>query len=148
VLFRTGTERLPGRGGGVEIAFAERVARHFSELICWQLARELQREVFRVTSTPKLRDNFKLRDQLRDAASSARRNIAEGFGRTSHREFARFLNISLSSVNEVEDGLIECVDDGYVTASEIVVAQRFCRRATIATSRLRNTLKDKPGGPQ
>ena len=120
------------------------MARHFSDLICWQLARELQCEVFRLTSSPTLRDNFKLRAQLLDAASSVRRNIAEGFGRTSHREFARFLNISISSVNEVEDALIECVDDGYATSSEIAIAQQLCRRTTIATSRLRNAIKDKP----
>jgi four helix bundle protein len=126
---------------------SESVARHFSELICWQLARVLQREVFRLTSVTPIGTNFKLRDQLRDAASSVRRNIAEGFGRATHREFARFLNISISSVNEVEDGLLECVDNGYVSEAAIAQARQYCRRTTIATTRLRNAIKDKPEPP-
>jgi hypothetical protein len=78
-------------------AWAWHTARHFSELISWQLARFLRREGFRLTSVAPIRNDFKLRDQLRDAASSVRRNIAEGFGRMSHREFARFLNFAVVS---------------------------------------------------
>src|SRR5919106_6276738 len=67
------------------------VVRHFSQLICWQMARELQREVFRITSKSVFNGNFDLRDQLRDAASSARRNMAEGFSRRTHKDHANFL---------------------------------------------------------
>jgi len=89
----------------------------------------------------------KSRENLSDAASSSRRNIAEGFGRRGHKEFARFLNISLSSLKEVEDGLIECVDNEWVTETEIAEALTLCKRATVATTRLRNSIKDKPDPP-
>ncbi len=65
------------------------MARHFSELECWQLARSLQREVFQLLKKAVFASNPKSRDNLNDAASSARRNIAEGFGRRGHKEFAR-----------------------------------------------------------
>jgi four helix bundle protein len=90
--------------------------RHFSQLICWQLSRDLQREVFRITSKAAFNGNFDLRDQLRDAAGSARRNIAEGFGRRPHKDQANFFATALSSMNEVEDELGEAVDNGYVTS--------------------------------
>ena len=117
---------------------------HFSKLICWQLARDLQREVFKITSRTTFNRDLELRDQLRDAASSARRNIAEGFGRRTHRDIANFFNVSLTSINEVEDELGEAVDDGYVTAAEIALAINLCKRTTVATSRFRNSVKDRP----
>src|SRR5688572_14991806 len=92
---------------------------HFSKLICWQLARELQNEVFKITSKPAFSRDRNLRDQLRDAASSARRNIAEGFGRRTHRDIAKFFTVSLTSLSEVQDELGEALDNEYVTPEEI-----------------------------
>ena len=123
------------------------VARHFRELTCWQLARSLKQEVNKILKKRVFERNLRSRENLSDAASSARRNIAEGFGRRGHKEFARFLNISLSSLKEVEDGLIECVDNEWVTETEIAEALTLCKRATVATTRLRNSIKDKPDPP-
>ena len=50
--------------------------------------------------------NFSLKDQVRRAALSVVLNIAEGSAKKSDREFARFLQISLGSVNEV----YACID--------------------------------------
>jgi four helix bundle protein len=123
------------------------MARQFSELTCWQLARSLNKEVTRILTKPVFDRHHKFRDNLSDAASSVRRNIAEGFGRRGHKEFARFLNISLSSLKEVEDGLIECVDNEWATQEEVAEALRFCKRTTVATARLRNSIKDRPDPP-
>ncbi len=120
------------------------VVRDFSKLICWQLARTLQREVFRITSKPVFNQNRDLRDELRDAAGSARRTIAEGFGRRTHRDTANFLATSLASLNEVEDELGEAVDNGYVTKEEIARALNLKKRAYVATSRFRNSVKNRP----
>jgi four helix bundle protein len=123
------------------------MAKHFSELTCWQLARSLKKEVNKILKKPVFQSHHRFRDNLSDAASSARRNIAEGFGRRGHKEFPRFLNISLSSLKEVEDGLIECVDNEWSTEQEVAEALRFCKRTTVATARLRNAIKDKPDPP-
>src|SRR5688500_3075040 len=109
--------------------------RKFSDLMCWRLARALQREVFRITSKPVFKSNLDLHDQLRDAASSGRRNIAEGFGRRTHKDQANFFSTALTSMNEVEDELGEAVDNGYVTNEEIGVALNLKKRAYVATSR-------------
>jgi four helix bundle protein len=120
------------------------VVRHFSQLVCWQLARDLHREVFRITSKRAFNANFDLRDQVRDAASSARRNIAEGFGRRTHKDQANFFATALTSLNEVEDELGEAVDNGYVTIDEIGKALNLKKRAVVATSRFRNSIKGRP----
>ena len=92
----------------------------------------------------RILSNRNLRDQLRDAAASARRMIAEGFGRRTHRDIANFLATSLTSLNEVEDELGEALDNGYVTDDEIASALNLKKRAFVATSRFRNSLKDRP----
>lgn len=102
-------------GGHRFLLLSVPMSRHFSELRCWQLARSLRNEVTKILKKPVFDRNHRSRDNLADAASSVRRNIAEGFGRRGHKEFARFLNISLSSLKEVEDGLIECVDNEWAT---------------------------------
>jgi four helix bundle protein len=121
--------------------------RKFSDLICWRLARALQREVFKITSKPVFNGNCDLRDQLRDAASSARRNIAEGFGRRTHKDQANFFATALTSLNEVEDELGEAVDNGYVTHEEIREALNLKKRAFVAASRFRNSIKGRPDPP-
>ena len=47
----------------------------FQDLIVWQLADELRREVFAATEAGKAARDFKYRDQIRDASSSAARNM-------------------------------------------------------------------------
>lgn len=50
--------------------------------------------------------NFYFRDQIRRAVLSIILNIAEGSSKKSDKEFARFLEISIGSVNEV----VACLD--------------------------------------
>jgi four helix bundle protein len=60
--------------------------RRFEDLVVWQLAHELQEEVFAFTAMlPTLRD-VNYCDQIRESTRSVTRNIAEGFGRYEPRE--------------------------------------------------------------
>ena len=81
---------------------------------------------------------------MQDASSSACANISEGFGRLTHREFHRFLEVSRSSVNEVEDRLIEFVEKRYLREQDIRTALNLCKRTRVATSRLMESLKQRP----
>ena len=74
--------------------------RHFRELVCWQLSRELKLAVYEFIERPHIRKDFKFCDQLREAARSAPRNIAEGFSRRTHADFARLLDIARGSLAE------------------------------------------------
>ena len=78
-------------------------ARHFRELVCWQLANELKLGIYRLAEQPPVKRDFKFYDQIRDAAASAPRNIAEGFGRRSHADFARFLDVARGSLAESQN---------------------------------------------
>jgi four helix bundle protein len=113
-----------------------RGARHFTELVVWQLADELRIQILTLTSrSPFLRDG-RLRSQTEDAINSVCRNIAEGFGCRSHLEFARFLDISRRSLNEVQDALRGAQLKGYLTAADLEPVATLCRRFYPALGRL------------
>ena len=110
-------------------------SRHFQELVIWQLADQLRIEVFAVTKRPPLKADLKLRSQLDDAADSVCRNIAEGFGCNTHREFARFLRIARRSLNEVQDEFRSATIKGYVVDSDLAAARQLMRRLCGALSK-------------
>jgi four helix bundle protein len=115
-------------------------ARDFTDLEAWQLSKELQQHVLTFLDRPGLKHNFKLRTQLDDAASSAPRNIAEGFTRFKGPEFAQFLRVALGSLSETRNHLIDARDRGYITAEERQQCDILAHRAIGATNGLRNYL--------
>lgn len=84
--------------------------------------------------------DFSYRSQLSTAASSVPANIAEGFHRFSHRDFARFLTIARASLAEVEDRLHHGLTRGYLTADEHARLFVLIKRITTALGRLRTYL--------
>jgi four helix bundle protein len=110
------------------------VARRVEELVVWQLGNELRQKVHATTAIgPAARDG-RFRDQIRDAASSVTRNVAEGFGRYGHREFAQFLNIARGSLFEIEDHLRDGVARGYWDAKTTKELHDLCNRTIAATT--------------
>jgi four helix bundle protein len=101
----------------------------FQDLIAWQLAVQLRRVVDAYCEKPAIRCNFRFRDNLADSAASAPRNIAEGFGRKSHREFSRFAYIARGSEHEVLNGLMEAHEKGFITDEELDRGDHAARKA-------------------
>ena len=121
-----------------------RGARHFSELLIWKLADELRIEIFKLTSRPAFVRDLKAHSQAEDAANSVCRNIAEGFGCETHREFARFLSISRRSLNELQDSLRGAELKQYCTTADCVPARLLFRRLYPAMNRLLAYLRRTP----
>lgn len=119
-------------------------ARHFSQLVCWQLADALRIETFKITSRSPFKNDFKRRAQIEDAIDSVCRNISEGFGCQSHAEFARYLEISRRSLNELMDCLRSAELKGYVSRLEIAEIQLLSRRLYPALGRLIGYLRRTP----
>lgn len=101
------------RMGFVAVESADKVAR-FEDLIAWQKARELTREIYRVTDVAGFAKDFGLRDQIRRASVSVMSNLAEGFDRASRAEFHKFLVVAKASCAEVRSQLYVAFDVGYV----------------------------------
>ncbi len=109
-------------------------ARHFTALIIWQLGDELRMQVFDLTKKRPFAADFKLRSQLDDAADSVCRNIAEGFGCKTDKEFARFIRIGRRSLNEVQDCFRSALLKHYVIDADLTEARRLMRRLYPAIS--------------
>jgi four helix bundle protein len=86
----------------------------FEDIQAWQRAREVTKEIYRVTSEEKYSRDFGLKDQTRRAAVSIMANIAEGFGRKTNKDFAHFLTQSHGSAAEVQSHLYVALDLGYI----------------------------------
>ena len=115
--------------------------RDFRELVCWQLSYELKCEVLAFLENGPASKDFKYRDQMKDAASSAPRNIAEGFGRFRPGDFARFLEIARASLIETRNHLIDGRDRGYLANPLYSRLQNLTRAASNATTKLMLTKK-------
>ena len=92
-------------------------ASKFEELRAWQLARAFKLGIYELTEYEPLASDFRLRDQLRDAAASAPSNISEGFGRFDPPDFARFVKIAKASLLECQNHLLDAVDRGHIAAA-------------------------------
>lgn len=86
----------------------------FRKLAVWQRSHQLTLEIYRLTAAFPADERFGLISQLRRAATSVPSNIAEGSRRRPPRDFARFLNISMASLAEVEYLVLLAKDLGYV----------------------------------
>lgn len=87
---------------------------NYKELIVWQKARILVKEVYLLTQTFLDVEKFGLSIQLRRAVVSINSNIAEGAGRSTSSDFMRFLDIANGSSFEVETQLLLSYDLGYI----------------------------------
>lgn len=79
----------------------------------WQKAHDLALEVYRVTEAFPKAELFGLTSQIRRAGVSIPANIAEGCGRDTDADFARFLQIAMGSASELEYHLLLAHDLGF-----------------------------------
>jgi four helix bundle protein len=89
--------------------------RDFRELKVWQKSHELILAVYKQTNCFPKNEVYALTSQIRRASVSIGANIAEGAGKNSRPDFARFLQISLGSASELEYELLLACDLGYLT---------------------------------
>jgi four helix bundle protein len=110
-------------------------ARSFRELVVWQKAHEFVLAVYRLTESFPDREKFGLSHQMRRAAVSIPANIAEGFGKRSQAEKARFLNIAEGSLEECRYYLILTQDLGYGETESLVAKLEEASRLLNAYAR-------------
>jgi four helix bundle protein len=107
-------------------------ARRVEELVVWQLAHSVREATYQITATGAAFNDRRFREQIRDAAGSVARNIAEGFGRYRHREFAQFLLISRGSLFETRDCLRDGIARRYWTPDDVKQLDELCNRTIAA----------------
>jgi four helix bundle protein len=116
----------------------------FKDLIAWQLAIELRGKLRPLCKRLLHSKDFRLHEQVRDAARSAPRNIAEGFGRYKHKDFARFVRIGKASEVEILNHLQEAYESNYLTIEELDSLDHAARKAIKAANGLIRYLDSTP----
>ena len=82
----------------------------FKHIKAWQRAHALAIAIHKATRHFGRMGYAHLRSQLTRAADAIAANIVEGCGAATNKEFARFLDISIKSDNELEYHLLESRD--------------------------------------
>ena len=86
----------------------------FEDILAWQKARELTREVYAHSKTGAFAKDFGLKDQIQRASVSIMGNVAEGYDRGGDKEFIQFLSVSKGSCGEVKSHLYVALDQQYI----------------------------------
>jgi four helix bundle protein len=90
--------------------------RNFRELKVWQKAHHLVVNLYKQTKGFPSEERFGLTAHLLKSATSVPSNIAEGCGRETDKDLARFLSIAAGSASETEYQLLLAHDLGYLPA--------------------------------
>lgn len=94
---------------------------NFKQLIVWKESMDLVKHVYLITSTLPDKERFTLVSQMNRSAISIPSNIAEGSGRTTEREFIRYLEIAISSSFELETQLLLIKDLYDMDVNEVLL---------------------------
>jgi len=89
----------------------------FKNLLVWQRAHSFSLTIHHVTGAVGRRDNSGIVGQIRRASLSISANIAEGCGRESNADLARFLQIAVGSASEVESHLQFLLGTGLLSSN-------------------------------
>ena len=96
--------------GSQFLVYRMKTIKNFTDLDAWQKAHELKVVILKLLPEFPQSYQYGLCAQLQRSAISAASNIAEGFGRSSHKEKLNFYNYAKGSLTEVQDQLILCAD--------------------------------------
>nr|WP_294781541.1 four helix bundle protein [uncultured Flavobacterium sp.] len=87
----------------------------FRDLLIWQRSMNLVTEIYQITNSFPKEEIYGLSSQIRRSSISIPSNIAEGYGRNGNTELLRFLNISISSLFEMQTQLEISFNLKYIT---------------------------------
>jgi four helix bundle protein len=113
----------------------------FKELEIWKKSRLFCSEIYKITSNFPDSEKFGLTNQLRRASVSIPSNIAEGSSRSSNKDFARFLQITLGSAYEIETQLLIAYDLKFINNEDLEKLSQNLESIIKMTSKFKSTLK-------
>ena len=112
----------------------------YRDLEVWQEAMRLTHLAYDCTKLFPAIERYVLLPQVRRAALSIRRNIAEGRGRAHTGEFLSFLSNARGSLQELETYLMFANQRQYLTDADLETPMEVADHVSRQLSRLRRTL--------
>jgi four helix bundle protein len=89
--------------------------RNYRDLQVWKKTHDLTLELYRVSQRFPREEIYGITGQMRRAAVSIGANLAEGCGRRTSAELARFVRIAMGSASELDYHLLLSRDLGFMT---------------------------------
>ncbi|WP_304141543.1 four helix bundle protein [Mesoflavibacter zeaxanthinifaciens] len=93
---------------------------YFEKLDVWQNGRKFVNDIYTVTDTFPVKEQFGITSQIRRASLSITANISEGFSRQSNKEKSRFINMAYSSSWEIINFLILSKDLKFINENQYI----------------------------
>ena len=111
----------------------------FEKLNVWQLAIELAKHIYKITTEFPKEELYGLSLQLRRAIVSVSSNIAEGYVKSSIKEQVRFSEVVYGSLMEVLNQLIIANEIGYVSENDYLSMRLKIEEISRMLNALRNS---------
>ena len=89
--------------------------RNYKDLQVWGKAHQLTLMTYKATQAFPVEERFGLTSQIRRSCASVAANLAEGYGRRSDGEMARFVQIAMGSGAELSYHLLLARDLGFLS---------------------------------
>ena len=112
---------------------------NFRKLQIWIDGMNLVDDIYNATDKFHKHELFGLASQMQRSATSVPSNIAEGSGKSSNKDFARFLSISVGSLFELETQVLIAERRGYIDNSQ----SQDLQNKIIRLEKMINTFKEK-----
>jgi four helix bundle protein len=113
--------------------------RPYQKLIAWQEADKLCLWVYKITESFPKTEIYRLVDQMCRSSSSVPTNIAEGSGKKSKKERARYYETSLCSLEELHYQFVLSRNLGYINDAQFAEADDHIKRTSYLLNRLRSS---------
>lgn len=104
---------------------------------------DLVTNIYQLVSYLPSSERYGLVNQMRRAAVSVPSNIAEGFGRRSDKDFSRFLNISMSSLFELQTQIEIGKRLKFISSEQFNISFEISRELERMLSSFMNSIKNK-----
>src|SRR5690606_2144810 len=116
----------------------------YQDLTVWQRSIDLIEAIYTLTRAFPNEERFGLTSQMRRAAVSIAANIAEGYGRSSRKDYAHFVGIAFGSSRELDTLLIVATRIGLTTDGHCTTCRKLLDECCRMLNVLHRKLRDVP----
>lgn len=115
----------------------------FRNLSAWQKGHKLAIIIYKKTKNYPKEEVYGITSQLRRAIVSIPTNLAEGCGRGSDKDFAKFVQIAIGSASESEYLILLSNELGYIDKDEYEeLTKSVCEIKRMLTALIKNLHKE------
>jgi four helix bundle protein len=122
---------------------SRKVIKSYRDLNVWQSGMDFATECYRLSRAMPKTEEFRITSQLLRSAASVPANVAEGWMRSSRKDYARFVSVARGSLAEAETFLLLSVRTGLLAEAETVsalgIADKLGRQLNVLRSQLAKT---------